>query len=71
MIRKGLTKAVKAIKTAVPKKPTVKEQLETLKATIREYFSHIKWRTPGSTAPTITVSCMAPLRTTDRLCRRC
>ena len=50
MKRKGLTKAaVKAIKTAVPKKPTVKEQLETLKATIREYFSHIKWRTPEYT----------------------
>ena len=47
MKRKGLTKAaVKAIKTAVPKKPTVKEQLETLKATIREYFQHLKYRSP-------------------------
>lgn len=30
----------------MPKKPTVKEQLETLKATIREYFSHLRYRTP-------------------------
>lgn len=50
MKRKGLTKAaVKAIKTAVTKKPTVKEQLETLKATIREYFSHLRYRTPEYT----------------------
>ena len=29
-----------------PKKKTVKEQLETLKTTIREYFSHLRYRQP-------------------------
>ena len=28
------------------KKPTVKEQLATLKATIREYFDHVRYRSP-------------------------
>lgn len=50
MKRKGLTKvAVKALKTSVPKKPTIKEQLETLKATIREYFNQLRYRQPEYT----------------------
>ena len=32
-----------------PKKPPVKEQLETLKATIREYFQHLRYRQPEYT----------------------
>lgn len=44
MKRKGLP-----IKTAVPKKPAVKEQLETLKTAIREYFSHLRYRSPEYT----------------------
>ena len=40
----GIAKVI--IAAAKPKKPTVKEQLETLKATIREYFSHLRYRTP-------------------------
>jgi len=34
----GITRSVKA------KKPTAKEQLATLKATISEYFTHLKYR---------------------------
>ena len=40
----GIAKVI--IAAAKPKKPTVKEQLGTLKATIREYFSHLRYRTP-------------------------
>ena len=40
----GIAKVI--IAAAKPKKPTVKEQLGTLKATIREYFSHLRFRTP-------------------------
>ena len=36
----GITRSVKA------KKPTVKEQLATLKATISAYFTHLKYRSP-------------------------
>jgi hypothetical protein len=38
----GITQSVKTLN----KKPTVSEQLATLKATISEYFSHLKYRSP-------------------------
>ena len=42
-------KVKKTTVTVKTKKPTVKEQLETLKTTIREYFDHLRYRSPEYT----------------------
>jgi hypothetical protein len=42
----GIRQNTKAPTGPIVKKPTVSEQLATLKATIREYFQHLKYRSP-------------------------
>jgi hypothetical protein len=40
----GIRQSAKAPKGPIVKKPTVSEQLATLKATIREYFDRVRYR---------------------------
>ena len=40
------SKVVKLVQAVKPKKPTVKQQLETLKATVSEYFKQLRYREP-------------------------
>lgn len=48
-IKKSKARIAPVTVTPTVKKPTVKEQLETLRNTIREYFNHLHYRQPEYT----------------------